>query len=172
MRFENYMNEQLGSIRQAYFISPFGKIISCGKTHIQKIIEDPKLFGYTKEEIEKIYDKYNEKVGQEGKAREEILKDLLKEGWVRLRRYKNMWAVTIDKMNKKIKDRLQSWAEKIQTGLLGFKEQDVYTPVKINGRNYKSEYTVKEISNDVLYRANESKEKKYKLIIEEERYEI
>lgn len=168
MRLEKYIEEGLGSFRKAYFISPTGKVIDCEISHINKVIADPKMFGYTKEKIEKIYDKHNEPIGHEGKAREEIILDLIKKGWIRLRKYKNFWAVNINKMTKKVKDHLQDWAEKIQTNLLGYKERDKFIPVKIQGSNYRDEFELNKIANDILYSANESKEERERLIIEDE----
>lgn len=158
MKFREYVDEGMGSIKKAYFISPFGKIVDCERTHIEKIISNPGYFGYTKEEIEEKYNRYNERIGTEGKAREEILIELLNKGWIHLRRHKNFWNVSLNKINKKTKNHLQRWAEKVQTNLYGFKERDKFTPVKIQSSNTRQEYTVKEISSDVLFRTNEMKE--------------
>ena len=166
MRLEKYIEEGLGSFKKAYFISPSGKIIDCETSHISKIIENPKIFGYTKDYIEKIYDKYNEPIGHEGKAREKIILDLLQKGWIRLRKYKNFWSVNINKMTKKVKDYLQKWAENVQTNLFGFKERDKFIPVKITGSNYKDEFELNKIANDILYNESELKEDRHNLIIE------
>ena len=61
----------------AFFISPKGQIVDTEINHIATIIANPKKFGLTKDYIQTVYDKYNEKVNVEGKAREEIIKNLI-----------------------------------------------------------------------------------------------
>jgi len=70
-------------------ISPNGEIVSVGDTHIDAIIKNPSKFGLSASEIEKTYEKYNEPMGIEGKAREEIIINVVKRGWIRVRRYRN-----------------------------------------------------------------------------------
>ena len=100
-------------IADAYWISPIGKIISISMTHINAIFSSPKTYGYTQQEIRDLYKKYNEKIGQEGKARERILIDLVKRGWIRIRNYsrKGHWAMNIGRLNKKTKDYVQNFAK-------------------------------------------------------------
>lgn len=72
-----------------YWISPNGKIIpSQGfgeNLHIHTVINNPGLFGITKEYIEEKYKKFNEPLNSEGNARSEIMKELMEHGWVRMR---------------------------------------------------------------------------------------
>jgi len=157
--------EFIGDFKQSYFINPQGKIISCGaSSHISMIISYPEKFGLNKEYIDKIYNKYNEPIGIEGKAREEILMDLFKKGWIRIRRYvNNFWSINVIKLTKKNKDYIQEWASKILTGFMGYIEKDRYMPVKIQTSTSIIEYTVSQLSKDILYKNNESKE--YNLIV-------
>lgn len=155
----------MGGFKQSYFINPQGKIISCGvSSHISMIISHPEKFGYNKEFIDKTYSKYNEPIGIEGKAREEILMDLFRKGWMRIRRYVNkFWSINVIKLSKKNKDYIQEWASKILSGFMGYVEKDRYMPVKIQTSSSIEEYTVDQLSKDVLYKKNESKE--YSLIV-------
>ena len=70
------------------------------ETHIQYIIKNPEMFNTTKKEIDNIYKGYNEPVNLEGKAREEIIKDIAKKGWVRIRYYvgrgSEYWSIQCD----------------------------------------------------------------------------
>ena len=61
MRLENYMNEE--SSKSAYFISPRGELIDtkAGSKHINMIINHPEKFGLTKQFIENVYKKHNER---------------------------------------------------------------------------------------------------------------
>jgi len=91
---------------QAYWISPSGKIIDVvnvenresgdsSTLHIGAIVRDPEIFGLTKEEVQKVYDKYGETVGSEHKAREDILIMAMNIGWIRVRYYsrKSYWTI-------------------------------------------------------------------------------
>lgn len=121
----------------AFFISPKGEVIYCGSNHISEIIKNPKAFGMTKEIIEYIHDMYNEKIGTEGKAREQILISLLNNGWIRIRRYKNFLSINVKKVDRKTKIILNKWAKEILKGKNGIKEDDPYIPVKIDTPNKK-----------------------------------
>ena len=128
MRLKQYITE---SITGAFFISPKGEIISTHQTHIQQVVTNPKKFGFTDEIIAHIYDFYNEPKGQEGKAREQILVSLLKQGWIRLRRSKNFWTAQLQKLDMKSKNYLSKWAGALLDGKLGFNELDPYVELKI-----------------------------------------
>jgi hypothetical protein len=152
MRLENYMNE--GSTKSAYFISPRGELIDtkAGSKHINMIINNPEKFGLTKQFIEDTYKKYNEKSGIEGKARNEILMLLIKQGWIRIRLYPNkFWTVNVPRMNKKMKDYLHDWADKM---ISKFKA-DKFMMVRImDTGNYGKQMTISDIAKDKLF--NES----------------
>ena len=71
----------------AYWISPNGRIVSVDTKHINMIIDNPDAFGLTSTEVEAMYTQENEKMGIEGIAREKIIMDLVRKGWIRLRKY-------------------------------------------------------------------------------------
>ena len=166
MKFYKHLTEA-SSI--AYWISRFGELIEVGTTHVDVIIKNPKKFGYTEDKIEQLYAKHGEIVGQEGKAREEIVVDLISKGWVRVRRYKNQgYSVNINKMNKKMKDVLFDWASKLLgSGIKGVKEQDKYIPVNIQGLSdhYNRSVTIQDIANDILFEGNETFDTENSIII-------
>ena len=143
----------------AYWISPKGEIVEVRQTHIQTIISNPETFGLTREQIEAKYKEFGETVGVEGKAREEIMVDLIKSGWVRIRRYPNkFWSINVPKLSKKIKDYLFDWADKLtSSGLFGYKEKDLYMPVKLDsvgGEVFKN-LSVKDILSSALYESTQ-----------------
>lgn len=75
--------------------------------HIGKILDNPTLFGLTREEIENLYAQYGEPIGLEGKAREEVIKHVAKEGWVRIRHYtgrNDYWSIQTDDTEKRKKE--------------------------------------------------------------------
>ena len=117
----------------AYWILPNSKIIFVDDRHIKTVTDNPEMFGYTKRKIAAIYKKYNERVGTEKKAREEIVIDLVKKGCIRIRKYTYKyfpyWAVTIDKLSSKNRKTLSKWASKILKD--SSIEPDKYATVKI-----------------------------------------
>lgn len=138
-------------ISAAYWISPKGAIIEVDGKHISMVISNPKKFGLSKESIKAIYDKYNEPVGLEGKAREYILKNLFKNGWIRIRKYRNFWSVNMKQLTNKTYSWLQNWALDMITA-----KEDMYMPVKIDTSGGITSSDLKKIA------LNESS-KKYKL---------
>jgi len=116
----------------AYWISPKGKIIDVQSKHIAEVIRYPEKFGLNREAIDFIYDTYNERIGQEGKARYQIMMLLFNKGWIRLRRYKQFWSINVKKLAGRTKSYVTDWAQKVLKGLHGFTENDPTMPVKID----------------------------------------
>ena len=117
----------------AFWITPKGETIGSMKSHISMVVANPKKFGLTDDYIKETYKKYEEKVGFEGKAREEIMKKLIDEGFIRIRKYGNYgWVIDVNRLMKKIKERITKWAEKItEKGIAGIKETSKFNSVKI-----------------------------------------
>ena len=67
----------------AIWISPAGKIIDVKTKHINSVIDNPSMFKMNKQDIKQKYEKHDERLGVEGKAREEIMMSLMKRGWIR-----------------------------------------------------------------------------------------
>jgi len=139
----------------AYWITPKSELVPVLLNHIQSVISCPSKFGYTKQKIVRTYKKYNEKIGTEGRAREEIIRDLVCKGWIRLRRYTNSyWSVTASKLTQNNKKALTNWASKmLKSGIHGIKEIDKYMPVKIvlvkDGREF-SNLTILDVARGKL----------------------
>lgn len=92
---ENWSNNQGG-----YWVKG-NKIYNLnGRTHIDFVFANLDKFDMTREDINAYYKKHNEKLGQEGKAREEIILELVKKGWIRIRKYNVMgteyWSIGFD----------------------------------------------------------------------------
>jgi len=132
----------------AYWISPTGKILPIHEdNHIAQVIKNPTAFNMTIEEVEKIYDKENETMGSEGKAREKIILFLIRRGWIRIRRYyrPDMFSVNISRLNKRTKNYLYQWAQAMKE--IGLK----YTTVKLDTPNKVIHSSIEDISNDSLF---------------------
>jgi hypothetical protein len=153
---------------QAFWISPQGRVqyITNGETHIGQVIAHPTYFGFTKEEIENIFKKHNEDLKTEGKAREEIILDLIKKGWVRIRKYNrpDIWSVNVPNLNNRIKDAIQGWASYMIKHGAG-----KYADVKIDTPQNMSTYALSDLASDVLYARENIKvpKKRFKLLFEE-----
>lgn len=67
-------------------------------THISDVIANPSVYGLTREQIDEIYARHGEKIGQEGDAREEVIRSIVGGGWMRIRHYrkpKDFWSLTV-----------------------------------------------------------------------------
>jgi len=116
-----------------------------GKSHIQYIIENPDIFGVSIDYIQKLYDKYGERINEEGKAREEIIKQISKDGWIRIRHYirpKDYWSIQFDSFFKRqrllkslinymIHSKLMSMNDEVV--FLGYEDSEVFSYSYING---------------------------------------
>lgn len=98
-------------MKEGFFISPDGMLLSVEMTHIKAVINYPVKFGMTRAKIEDIYRKYDEPLGLEGNAREEILSTLIRRRWIRIRQYREYWSVQADKMTKQTLGRLIAFAK-------------------------------------------------------------
>lgn len=97
----------------AYWINQRGKILDIGiGTHIDQVIQSPANFGLTIKYIRNVYEKFGEPVGIEGKAREQIMIELIKNGFIRIRLVKNQfWIINSNRYDKRLKKALSVWAE-------------------------------------------------------------
>ena len=138
-----YLEEKIANVTKsdAYWISPSGKIKSVTDRHIHEVYNNPEAFGTSREEIEKAYKKFREKIGTEGNAREEIIKSILLRGWIRIRKYRDSWSININKLNSRNKEYLFDWA----TEMIKNKE-DKYMAVNINTPKGNDFMTVQDIA--------------------------
>ena len=80
----------------AYFIQPHGgQVIYVPHSHISLVISNPEKFHLNFDYVRAIYEKFGEKLGLEGRARREILLHLIDKGFIRIRKYKNYWKVSV-----------------------------------------------------------------------------
>jgi hypothetical protein len=114
---ENLTNtEILNNGDEGLWISPWGEMFSSDSRHVRTIIQNPEQFGTTEEHIDYLHKKYGEKRGWDGKAREELIRDAMKKGWIRIRGYSGKYSyisIQTDKLTKKHKDFLYYFANEI-----------------------------------------------------------
>lgn len=84
-----------------------GKIIEVKTLHITDVCENHDIFGLSEEYIQSIYDLFGELWGSEGWAREKIMIELMKQGWIRIRqsigREGSRWTIQFDDYEKRKK---------------------------------------------------------------------
>jgi hypothetical protein len=117
----------------AYWISPDGVIIPViGGHHIAQVLSNPDQFGFKREELESCYEKYGEPYGLEGKAREEIIRLLFKNNWIRLRYYpeNDLWKVEISGFTDRQKEYIRDWCLRMMKGEYGDKVSG-FTEIKV-----------------------------------------
>lgn len=123
------------SLSPSFWISPSGVIIATdADKHINMITSDPQKFGLSKEYVEEVFARYNEPMDHEGKAREEIIENILQDGWIRIRKYPRpgYYGVTINFMSAQKRRALKAWAHRmLTTGIDGEKEPDREAEVRI-----------------------------------------
>jgi len=82
--------------------------------------------------LEACYKIHGETLYREGAARTEILLELVRNGWIRLRRYPNRyWSATLDTVSPCTMKRMRGWAEEIISGVGGIREEDLFMPVRM-----------------------------------------
>ena len=110
------VEESSYSTLKAYWIKDKKIVEVSTSSHIKYIIDHPTDFGLTKEEIRVIYDRHSEKFSTEGNAREEIIRSVSKQGWIRARKYvsrsESYWSVQFNqwKYRKKAVKNFIEWA--------------------------------------------------------------
>jgi len=134
----------------AYWVSPAGEMLSVKSTHIEVVIKNPEVFGITPAYIKEIYKKYRETVGLEGKARDEIIEDLINKRWMRIRydRSQDYYIVGFKYFNKKQIDYLRNWG----IDLLALDATVATKKVHLNNMtNVLETCNVKQLADDYLY---------------------
>lgn len=95
---------------EGYWISPSGTTYDVPFTHIDFIVKNPYLFGYTRDELQMIADRHCDRLEDEGASRNQVMTDLLKMGWIRVRYDRQReWVLQIWTLSKKVLDNLLHW---------------------------------------------------------------
>lgn len=117
-----------------------GKIIEVKTYHIEDVCDNYEIFGLSKEYIQSLYDLYHEEWGTEGKAREQIMIELMEKGWIRIRetisRDGSKWTIQFDDYKKRKKD-LQEIVSQLLLIKEDMKDYDTLVLLQSNGNFYK-----------------------------------
>lgn len=128
---------------KAYWISPRGVKIEVSTKHINSILKNPKLYGLKKSDILKTYAKHGERIGTEGEARGEIMIDLMKRGWLRIRYIprNDMWTIQTYYFGKREKNNIWDWVADAYNKGIANAHADVRILIIKNGRAIKSSFS-------------------------------
>lgn len=113
---------------QAHWILPPDKIMVVNTTHIRAIIKMPETFGLESQAIKEIYNKHDEPIGFEGKARIEIMTRVMQAGWIRTRFRRNSWIAETWEWLPAQKQALWEWSKRVTAG----RQQALYDRIGIN----------------------------------------
>jgi len=112
----------------AFWVSPAGRFYDIDKgldeRHIYYLVDNPELFGFTRQHILDTYQKYgepnpyerdNDKRPIEGEARQELIIDAVKRGWIRIRNFMKLfqWTVNVYQLDSITRERLTRWAKAV-----------------------------------------------------------
>lgn len=145
----------MNDYKAAYWVDPRGKILRLtDPLHITQILHNPEKFGEKEKDLRALYDKNKEKYGSEGKTRDEVMRRVIKKGFIRVRLYTGggdeYWSVTIERYGRNEKKALQVWAKEAAKNTIVGK----YADVKILelARDKVHEYEVNDlVKGDHLY---------------------
>jgi hypothetical protein len=89
---------------QGYWVNGKQIVDVTSSKHIDYLRDHPEDFGFSKQEIDETFQRHREKLGEEGRAREELIRSATTRGWIRVRRWKSpqdYWSVQFDRFEKR-----------------------------------------------------------------------
>ena len=152
----DFKDARAGGSTKAHWVNPSGKVYDVKDTHIIFVSEKPSLFKTSVDKMKKLYDKYDEKFpNQEGKARIEIMTDIVKRGWIRtrFRPREGAWVAETWKWGPREKKAIRKWAKYESRGKKQFRINFISTSKrKIIGHSYSLDMIREQIVESSLSR--------------------
>ncbi len=154
-----------------YWISPSNVLVRVAENHIKTVLNHPEQFGYAPGQVEDIYAHHDEKVGTEGEAREQVIKDLVSRRWIRIREYQGRGreyiSVFFRRMDKYTKEQVASFFRK-------YVDKEIPAPlgkfadVRLVGLtdNYSNMFSASRLAQDVLYTESRQEPPGKRLVLE------
>ena len=124
---ETKKSQELNMQPEAYWLFPNGKIQPVGTTHIQAVKNCPEEYGETLGSLKNLYYVYEERMPHEGNARVEIMKRVMKRGYIRIRERRNHWVIQLYKLSPKEHKFISQWVNCVWDNLI-----DKYADIKVN----------------------------------------
>ena len=136
----DFKDARVGGNTKAHWVNPSGKVYDVPTTHIEFVAKKPRMFKTTTEKMKKLYDKYDEKFPtQEGKARRDIMTDIVKMGSIRTRfsPREGPWVAETWKWGSRENKAIRKWAQYESGGKKQFRINFISTSKrKIIGHSY------------------------------------
>ena len=105
---------------EAYWLSTDGNIYEVSMRHTNFIRENLELFGLTEADYTGAYKKHHEHPGFEGKARREMMTELIRKGWCRIRHKTNKgWTIELWSLDKQTIENVFNWTDQAKPILAG-----------------------------------------------------
>jgi hypothetical protein len=100
----------------AHWIVPDGERLYVRTSHITAVIEESDRFGVTEAWLRAVYAEQceGERFGCEGRDRAVIIRQMVRNGWIRPRRYirpVTYWSITLYDLDTETCQRLQTWVD-------------------------------------------------------------
>ena len=83
-------------MRKALWIHKSSHVLEVNQTHVAEVCRQPQLFGLTKEQVTAEYQRFDEPVGCEAEAGNELMCQVIRQGWIRARQWKDSLIVTVN----------------------------------------------------------------------------
>jgi len=93
-----------GMQAQGYWVNGDQIIDVTLANHIDYLCDHPGEFGFSKHEVGETFQRHREKPGEEGRAREELIKSATTRAWIRVRHYRSphdYWSVQFDRLEQR-----------------------------------------------------------------------
>jgi len=127
-RYKSIYKEEKNNELNRFWISPIGKIIPLPEgdspfispkyvnrpyQHTDYVLENPKLFGYTIDKLERMYKKNNEIFADYVITAGDIYDEVLKLNWIRISEYKKdgTWFINFNKLTPRVKNNIYKFAK-------------------------------------------------------------
>lgn len=118
--------------KPGYWITPAGRMIRVHPDHLAFVQSHPDLFGFTRQEFDSICSYHRDILQNGGKVREAIIRDIVLDGFIRVRRYAGHWSINVPHLTPAMRESVTRFAAEIlQDGVDGTVETDPETPLTI-----------------------------------------
>ena len=118
--------------KPGYWVTPDGRTIRVTPDHLGFVQSHPEMFGYTRQEFDCIYSYHRDVLRNAGKVREAVIRDIVLNGFIRIRRYPDRWSINVPQLTPEIRESVTRFAvSMLQDGFDGTIETDSETAVMI-----------------------------------------
>lgn len=104
-----------------FWISPHRKYFLIS-THIESVCSAPRKFGIDEKSLRQLFEAHNEPYGSEAEARIEVVRALVRHGWIRVRHYRDGWTVNVGILDGPVRATLAAFFGELYGGALSFED--------------------------------------------------